>query len=82
MEQPKTFRFNGYNAYLIYKEIIDIITEKPSTAIDIAKKMGIESETIYHCIRQLVSNKVISRTSYDKDTTGRKRAVYKLIKDE
>ena len=71
----------GYKAYVSFKRIIDILRVKPSTHRDITDALGVDFQDISHAMRVLQAEGVIKRIRYDMGHT-RKRAVFKLMKDE
>jgi len=70
-----------YKSYVLFKHIIDVYRESPSTTVEVAKKLGIQVEAVQRVSRVLVEHHIIKRCRFDISTGG-KQAVYELIKDE
>lgn len=80
--QETITKMNGYDRYLLFKHIIDRIRESPCTKQQMAVSLGVEVASTSYIIRILVELEIIKVISFDIETTGRKRAVFELIKDE
>jgi len=71
----------SYKNYLLFKGVIGVFREFPSTTAEVAKKRGLKVEAVQRVSRVLVEHRIIKRCRYDISTGG-KQAVYELIKDE
>jgi hypothetical protein len=70
---------NGYENYLFYKKLIEILSNEPSGRKEIAAAMGLEPGQVSHGVRILLQNKVIKICRYEVARSS-KREIFCLLK--
>ncbi len=57
--------YTGYNIYLNYKKVIDILTEKEMTKKELEKESGIADSTMHKILMDLLKKNIIKIKRFD-----------------
>ena len=73
---------NSFKAYVRFKNIIQLITDKECTTEDIIKETGFKSGTVYNIIKSLIKNNIIDKFTIklNNKAIGENFIVFLLVK--
>ena len=62
------------------RKILDFLSEKEATSIDISKKLGIAISTVEYNIKKLVESGLVEAKEFKWSPKGRQQDIYKIKK--